>query len=229
MAVALNLRARTPTIVGLIVALGWPLLFLVLPNQRHQNVTDMRQDEQIIAFEWIVTILVALIIIFWERLPLAHSVGLRRPVWRDALIALVALIVLAVTIAIVAFALHTRSAFSNVDPTKLRALPFALRFGIVFTAGFCEEFLFRGYAIERLIALTGKLWIGGVGAIVLFTVGHIARYGIGVELLGVAIIATFLTLIYIRRRSLWPCIVMHWVVDGLPLVVAPHFIRTHVV
>ena len=47
---------------------------------------------------------------------------------------------------------------------KIKRLPFLLRLGLVLTAGICEEFLFRGYAIERFTALTGKLWIGAVAA-----------------------------------------------------------------
>jgi len=221
----LILHSRLPTIVGLVVALAWPLLFVLVPGQMHQDVTNARQDEQILALEWCMTAVVAIIVIYWERLPFFASVGLRRPSWRDVLAVAIALAAIIAVIAAVAFVLHGGATFSVADPAKVKNLPLGLRIGLVFTAGICEEILFRGYAIERFTALTGKLWLGGFAAIVLFTLGHVARYGLSVGLLGVAIIAIFLTLIYVRRRNLWPCIATHWIIDGLPLLVAPQFVH----
>jgi len=202
------------------------VLFWLVPGQTHQSVTNANQDLQIILVEWVATILLASIVVFWERLPFAASVGLRKPRWLDILAVLLALIATSVTIWTIAYAFGLKaSALPNVDPAKLKALPFALRFTLVLTAGFCEEVLFRGYAIERLAALTGKLWVGALAAIALFTLGHVARYGFSVGLLGVGIIAVFVTLLYVWRRSLWPCIAMHWIIDGLPLLLGPIFIR----
>ncbi len=224
MAGRLILHSRLPTIVGLIVALAWPLLFVLMPGQLHQDVTNARQDEQILLLEWCITAIVALIVIYWERLPFFASVGLRKPNRRDVLTIVIAVAAIIAVVAIIGFALHGRTTFSAGDLSKVKNLPLGLRIALVFTAGICEEILFRGYAIERFTALTGKVWLGGLAAIVLFTLGHVARYGVSLGLLGVAIIAFFLTLIYVRRRSLWPCIVAHWVIDGLPLLVAPQFI-----
>jgi len=224
----LRLSSPAPTIVGLIVALGWPMLFLALPGQTHQDVGNGSQDVQIILMEWAAVIAVALIVIFWERLPFFASVGFRRPGWRDALAVVIMLCLMAIAIVAAAFVFHARGAvFSTADPRKILQLPLVLRVSIVLTAGICEEILFRGYAIERVTALTGKVWIGAVAAIVLFTLGHVPRYGFSVGLFGVAVIALLLTLLYVRRRNLWPCIAAHCVIDGLPLIVAPAFVHAH--
>ena len=42
--------------------------------------------------------------------------------------------------------------------------------------------------------------------------------------LGVAGIAVMLTLLYIWRRNIWPCIALHWLIDGFPLLVIPAFV-----
>lgn len=228
----LVLRSKTASIVGLVIALGWPLLFLATPWQAHQNIANAGQDVGVLIAEWLAFAVIAAIVVFWERLPLFASVGLRRPRWADfgaMLLAFVALFILLALIGVLARASGASgvSFAGSADMKAIFAIPFALRLGVVLTAGFCEEFFFRGYAIERLTALTGKTWIGVVAAIVLFTLGHVARYGFTLGLLGVAVIATALSVLYAVRRNLWPCIAMHWIVDGLPLVVAPFFLHLH--
>ena len=58
---------RLPTIVGLIFALGWPVVFQI--TQHHQNLADLGQDESVVVLEWIALIVLFAIIVFWERLP----------------------------------------------------------------------------------------------------------------------------------------------------------------
>jgi membrane protease YdiL (CAAX protease family) len=101
------------------------------------------------------------------------------------------------------------------------AIPIGIRIFTFLTAGFCEELLFRAYAIERLTMLTGNLWAGSIAAVVLFTLGHIPRYGFGPELLGVLFIAVALTALYAWRRNFWVCATMHAAIDAFGLVVAP--------
>ena len=91
-----------------------------------------------------------------------------------------------------------------------------------FTAGFVEEFLFRGYLMNRLIDLQGKqtklAWvIALVCSAVIFALPHsyqgpagmlkVAVYGL---LFGVA----FLTV----RRNLWPLMIAHALMDTLSFV-----------
>jgi membrane protease YdiL (CAAX protease family) len=91
------------------------------------------------------------------------------------------------------------------------------------TAGFCEELMFRAYAIERLAMFSGKLWVGGLVTAVLFTLGHVPRYGWSVSLAGVFIIGTFLTVLYVRQRNLWLCAAVHAASDAMGLVIGPAF------
>ncbi len=103
-------------------------------------------------------------------------------------------------------------------------MPLGLRIALVFTAGICEEMLFRGYAIERLKVLTGNIWVAGLVGTVFFTLGHLPRYGFSGGLFGVALIGAILSSIYIWRRSLTACIALHWFVDGVSMLIVPAFV-----
>lgn len=82
--------------------------------------------------------------------------------------------------------------------------------GVSLTAGFCEEFLFRGYFIWALAP-----WLGWWGAaalsVPLFASGHAYQGWNGA--LRTGIVGTFFTLAVAIFRSLWPAIVLHVLVD----------------
>jgi hypothetical protein len=91
-----------------------------------------------------------------------------------------------------------------------------------FTAGFVEEFLWRGYLMNRLVDLQGKqtklAWvIALVGSAVIFGLGHtyqglagVVQISVAGLLLGVA----FLTV----RRNLWPLMIAHAIMDTVSFV-----------
>lgn len=212
-------RSRVATVVGLLVALGAPFVLPLLPGQAHQRVTDVRQDTTIVVFEWVVAIAVLAIVVFWERLPLG-SIGFRTPSWRQFAAMGGAFVVLFVLLAAFAVLTHGASGTSE-SPAQLAAIPLAFRVVVFLTAGFCEELLFRAYAIERLALLTGKLWIGGTVSVVLFALGHVPRYGFTPALVAVGIIAAVLSALYVWTRNFWVCATMHAIIDCLGLVVAP--------
>ena len=84
-------------------------------------------------------------------------------------------------------------------------------FGAVsLTAGFCEEFLFRGYFIWALAP-----WLGWWGAaalsLAIFAAGHAYQGWNGV--LRSAILGAVFTMLVAIFASLWPAIVLHVLVD----------------
>jgi membrane protease YdiL (CAAX protease family) len=90
------------------------------------------------------------------------------------------------------------------------------------TAGFVEEFLWRGYLINRLVDFQGKKtylsWtIAIVLSAIIFGLGHANQGLLGIVkisliglLLGVAFIAV--------RRNLWPLIIVHIVLDVVSFI-----------
>jgi membrane protease YdiL (CAAX protease family) len=82
--------------------------------------------------------------------------------------------------------------------------------GASLTAGFCEEFLFRGYFIWVFAP-----WLGWWGAaalsLTIFAVAHIYQGWNGV--LRVGIVGAVFTLVVAIFDSLWPAIALHALVD----------------
>jgi membrane protease YdiL (CAAX protease family) len=88
-----------------------------------------------------------------------------------------------------------------------------------FTAGFCEEVIFRGYLMTRL-RLLGKFksWIIPIIVSSLaFGFPHLYQ-GIHGFLI-ITILGVLFALIYIRTRSIWPCIIAHFFLDFLALFI----------
>jgi uncharacterized protein len=82
--------------------------------------------------------------------------------------------------------------------------------GVSLTAGFCEEFLFRGYFIWVL-----SPWLGWWGAaalsLAIFAIGHIYQGWNGV--LRTGIVGGIYTLVVAITDSLWPAIALHALLD----------------
>jgi membrane protease YdiL (CAAX protease family) len=160
-----RLTRPSPAIAGLVFVFGFWLLFSALfPNQNLQNIW---QDAIVVVAEWFTVIVLFAIVVLWERLSFLSSVGLTLPARADWM-----LVGFFVLLAIAAFtflaARHVTISVKGTMGAQLVGLPLWIRVSAVFSAGVCEEILFRGYAIERLKSLTGNIWIGGlIGAIFL--------------------------------------------------------------
>jgi uncharacterized protein len=208
-------------VVGLAFAMGWPLVLAAIsPNQ---NLRDLRQDGIVLAAEWISLLVLYAIVTGLERQPFFATVGWRAPRPRDWII-IAWLAILAAALCVILAKQHATMPVRGSILAQVYGVPIALRAAMVFTAGICEETLFRGYAIERLKLLAGNIWLAGLIATVLFTLAHIPRYGLSMGLVGVGGIAVALALLYIWRRNIWPCVALHWFVDGISLLIIPAFV-----
>jgi membrane protease YdiL (CAAX protease family) len=90
------------------------------------------------------------------------------------------------------------------------------------TAAFLEEFLFRGYLMNRLIDLQGKetkiaLVIALVGQAVIFGLVHSQQGPGGMFKVGVIGLAFGLSYLIVGR-NLWPLILAHGLIDSLDMV-----------
>ena len=91
------------------------------------------------------------------------------------------------------------------------------------TAGFVEEFLWRGYLINRLVDLQGKKttlsWtVAVVFSAIIFGLGHANQGLVGIvkiSLIGLMFGIAFLTV----RRNLWPLVIVHVVLDVVSFTV----------
>ena len=78
------------------------------------------------------------------------------------------------------------------------------------SAGFCEEFVFRGYLIWAFAPLLG-LWPAAALSLVVFTLAHAYQGSSG--MLAVAILGSLFTLGVLILGSLWPVMALHALVD----------------
>jgi len=90
------------------------------------------------------------------------------------------------------------------------------------TAGFIEEFLWRGYLINRLVDLQGKKttfsWIIAiVFSSIIFGLGHANQGLMGIvkiSLIGLLFGVAFLAV----RRNLWPLVIVHIILDVVSFI-----------
>ena len=92
------------------------------------------------------------------------------------------------------------------------------------TAGFCEEFIFRGYLIWALQPVFG-LWGAAAVSVVAFAMAHAYQGAKGI--IGTGIVGGLLTLVVLISGSLLPAIALHALIDiGQGLVAWLLFRRT---
>jgi len=90
---------------------------------------------------------------------------------------------------------------------------------VVLRAGIVEEVFYRGYAIERLQALTGSRAVATVVPLACFALFHY-RQGIAGILIAL-ILGAILTAFYYWKRNLLANIVAHFLIDFVPNIVLP--------
>lgn len=88
-----------------------------------------------------------------------------------------------------------------------------------FTAGMCEEVIFRGYLMTRLrLLFKSKNWFWPVIISSLaFAFPHLYQ-GTG-NVIIIFLIGILFALTFIRTRSLWPCVLAHFFLDFLALFI----------
>jgi len=153
---------------------------------------------------------VVLIVVRFERLPL-RSIGLRKPTWSTP--------VTAAVLIVFAFVLQPRltaplvklwgESGRDAGVAMMASWPAWFRLFVAVTSGIVEETLYRGYAVERLIAVTGRTWLGAALAMLAFGVAHIPAWGTGMAMTSDLAAGVVLVLVYIWRRDLIANILAH--------------------
>jgi membrane protease YdiL (CAAX protease family) len=206
-----------PVILGLLLSLVAPLLwvFVIWPLAK----PSMVANEVVM---WGLAFGVMALVVFWERRPLS-SIGVRGLTWKDGLFALLLGAVLFVLIPILAITVARVTGGpvqSSAVLGELAKQSLFLRILMAFRAGVTEEILFRAYPIERMEGLTGKVWIGAIVSLVIFTILHVPGWG-WTHVIVAGIPGLILTCLYIWKRNLIFNIVVHIFPDLIFLLIAP--------
>ena len=79
------------------------------------------------------------------------------------------------------------------------------------SAGICEEFLYRGFALNTLAAMTGSVTYGVVLSCIAFGIGHAYQGRPG--MIGATITGLLYAGVYLVTGSLYPCMLGHFMQD----------------
>lgn len=153
-----------------------------------------------------------------ERLSLA-SIGVRPPTIANVVVAAAAVIFShVVLLPLGMYVLGADRGGVEAGVAVLAALPVWFRVVLAITGGAIEETLYRGYSIERLIALTGRRWLGAGMAAVSFGLAHIPAWGSAFALAADLPFGILMTLVYVWRRDLLANVLAHSVALLIGLV-----------
>jgi membrane protease YdiL (CAAX protease family) len=214
-------RRKLASLTGLFIAVVIPAVVSSIgkgPQQASGDSVALILVNEI--FMWGLTLAVLAIVLFWERRPLA-SIGLVRPTilsFQLGAALTVGILVLAVAIGAVVEAFGTKLG-TGAQETLMLGLPVWVQLFAAVSAGFTEEILFRGYAIERLSELTGRRWLAAALTVIIFGGLHAPFWGLA-HALAAGFTGLWLTLAYLWRRDLWTNITAHALFDGLLFIVA---------
>ena len=210
------------TIAGFIIVLGEPLLLQALKPALSDRGITLQVGVGLVA-QWLAALLILAVVLLWERRP-PEALGLRRFVPIHLAWGIGGFVVSTVGITLT-FPLISALGLDSLEDgvRRLAVLPLALRLAIPLSAGITEEILFRGFLIERLSELTGRMSTGALTSWLVFTALHVPFWGVGGALqIGVASAVFCLT--YAICRSVVPCIVIHVLNDAWAFLIVPMFI-----
>lgn len=92
------------------------------------------------------------------------------------------------------------------------------------SAGFCEEFVFRGYFLRQFVSVGGGWWLGVACSSVLFGLSH--GYEGGAGMIAITAYGAMFCLLVLARNSLRPGMIAHaWhdIFSGVMLALLQHF------
>ena len=202
-------------LIGLTIAFGWPLILLI-PGVSDLSITNILDDAVNIGMKWLVVAGLCLIAFRAQRRPLSDF-GIRSIRAGDLVAAVVGVVV---GVALSGSAMVATLPSLN-DVRQLAEVPVSLRSALVVTAGVCEEFIYRGFAVEELTFLTGKRRLSAVVAWAFFTLAHARPDCLLLALIVPGTLGGVLTVLYLWRRNVVSCALTHVVVDALFLLILP--------
>jgi membrane protease YdiL (CAAX protease family) len=213
-------RQQVATFAGLFVALVFPFILDLLFGKRPEDLAIPSRVVFGIVEEWAIALVLLCIVLLWERQPLA-SIGIKKMSGRDVLWGVIGFVVGGFSFILTAPLVNALNlGTTSIGISQLAQVPIALRIAVVITAGITEEVLFRGYPIERLNNLTGRIGLSAIIAYIVFVLLHIPFWGLG-GTIQIGVWSLIVTILYVRRRNLPACMLMHILNDAYAFILLP--------
>lgn len=167
----------------------------------------------ILVWNWLAVGALLALVLLVERWPLS-SILIKRPNGKDIE---TALFYWGIAMAWSWLAMTLLPPEQDAGTASLVALSIPVLLAMIVTAAITEEILFRGYPIERINELTSTVWIGPALSFIIFVIPHLTFFGPGWLLYhggGTVMIYA----LYLRRRNLVACMLLHLLVN-LPILI----------
>jgi len=213
-----KLSEKWAYVIGLVVILGSEFILrdVFLP----EHAKNIHIGMAVLA-EWLILLI---LLSFWipkiEGNKLG-SIGFGKFKWRYLWIGILTYFILIVVWTANSFTLKAigLEGVRSLQPMIKEYTPLIL-FSLFLTGTFLEEVFYRGYLIERLTSLTGRRWLGAIVSWLAFTFVHLKFFGLG-PTLDVGILSAGLVILYLKERSIWPCIIVHGINDAFGFLIFP--------
>jgi membrane protease YdiL (CAAX protease family) len=210
-------------VVGLLVSLfGGPLLGQVdLPRWVETSTASSMLANSLSS--WLLVGVLLGIVVYWEGRRL-ESVGLRLPTRAEVAVGLGAgLGAVVVGLLVTGVAVVTLNLDQPETLSAISRLSLPIQLAIVGTAVVVEELLWRGYPIERLTELTGRVWVGAVVSGIVFLAVHYPAWGL-VGAIPQAVFTVVLVGVYVWSRNVVVSMLTHGVINIVMILVLPAFL-----
>jgi len=214
-----------PVILSITDALSFSTMEITSPHYEH---AFYKFCATVGSFLWICFFITLIGIVRRKRITIRQFIGVRWSGFGAVARNLGASFLALVALAVVGNVSNTVLGRFQTDNSAYRAMTAhnsgeALAFlFLAVTAGFVEEFVFRGYIQKQCQAWCGSMWIASILQLAIFTQGHI--YQGWIRLIPVILIGAILTATALWRKSLAPGMLAHCVGDG---IVAFSFFARH--
>jgi tetratricopeptide (TPR) repeat protein/membrane protease YdiL (CAAX protease family) len=175
-----------------------------------------------IAYQLIATAVILGLVVAVERKSLS-SVGLRRPTLSDVGLGLALFVAVEIAgavfrVLLLYFFPNSMVNVANCQLNSFSRVPAGLGLFVAAAAGISEEIAARGFAIDRLRIVTGRLGLAAAVALALDLAEHIPYWGwrYAIE---IAPMQLLFVLMYLWRKDIMACIIGHFLTDALPFMI----------
>jgi len=213
-----KLSEKWACVIGLIIVLGSEFILrdVFLP----ENAKNIHIGMAVLV-EWLILLI---LLVFWipkiegDKL---ESIGFGKFKWKHLWMGILTYLILMIVWTGSGFALKLvgLEGLRSIQPMIKEYSPLIL-FSLFLTGTFLEEVFYRGYLIERLTSLTRRRWLGAIVSWLAFTFVHLKFFGLG-PTLDVGILSAGLVILYLKERSIWPCIIVHGINDAFGFLIFP--------
>ena len=201
---------RSVTALFVLLALAGPAVFVAVVTRLFGNEPTLPIT---VAIQGVYCCLAAALVRVALRIEHAPvtSLGLKWPTWRTFALAAVLFTLVQFVLPLITTPLVRLFSTAGLEAGIRHIAPWPVWFRLVaaLTGGVIEETLYRGYATERLVTLTGSRWIGGALAALGFGLAHIPAWGSTFALAADLPFGVLMTFVYVWRRDLLANILAH--------------------